>query len=209
VSGTYPVEIVRSTRRRKTVQAVMDDGVIRVHVPAAMSQSEVEHYVADLVPRLERRFRSDHIDLSRRAADLSRRFGLPGAASVAWADNQRQRWGSCTIATGAIRISRRLADYPPWVLDYVLVHELAHLAVADHSPAFHLLVDQYPRAERARGYLMAKAGDPSGDGSPDLADDPAEDPADDWDDADLPADVPADLPVAVPAGVPGTLDLTW
>ena len=156
---TYPVEIVRSTRRRKTVQAIMDDGVIRVHVPATMTGAEVDRYVADLVPRLERRFRSEHIDLTQRAADLSRRFDLPRSPSVVWADNQRQRWGSCTVATGEIRISRRLADYPPWVLDYVVVHELAHLVIADHSPAFHSLVDQYPRAERARGYLMAKAGD--------------------------------------------------
>ncbi|HEY5153904.1 MAG TPA: M48 family metallopeptidase [Acidimicrobiales bacterium] len=177
MASAYPVEIVRSARRRKTVQAVMDDGVIRVHVPATMATAEVDRYVADLVPRLERRFRSDHIDLSLRATALSRRFGLPAAASVAWADNQRQRWGSCTVDTGEIRVTRRLADYPPWVLDYVLVHELAHLAVADHSAAFQVLVDQYPRAERARGYLMAKAGDRGDDGDAG--------PADDWDDTDL------------------------
>jgi predicted metal-dependent hydrolase len=41
------------------------------------------------------------------------------------------------------------------VLDYVLVHELAHLVVPDHSPAFHEIVDRYPRAERARGFLIA------------------------------------------------------
>jgi len=159
MATALPVEIVRSTRRRKTVQAVMGEGVIRVLVPASMSTTDVDRYVAELVPRLERRFRSDHIELTDRATELSGRFGLPAPASVVWADNQRQRWGSCTVATGEIRISRRLADYPPWVLDYVLVHELAHLVVADHSRAFRELVDQYPRAERARGYLMAKAGD--------------------------------------------------
>lgn len=170
MAGTLPIEIVRSTRRRKTVQAVLDDGVIRVHVPAAMSVAEVDRYVADLVPRLERRFRSDHIDLTERAAGLSRRFGLPASTSVAWADNQRQRWGSCTVHTGEIRVSRRLADYPPWVLDYVLVHELAHLQVPDHSAAFQQLVDQYPRAERARGYLLAKAGDRGDDPDSDFDD---------------------------------------
>ena len=68
-------------------------------------------------------------------------------------------------------MSTRLAAWPPWVLDYVLVHELAHLVEFDHSPAFHALVDRYPRAERARGFLIAKSmgevdtpeGRPSGD----------------------------------------------
>jgi predicted metal-dependent hydrolase len=69
------------------------------------------------------------------------------------------RWGSCTPATGTIRISDRLARMPGWVLDYVLVHELAHLAVPGHSPAFWRLVHRYPKAERAMGYLIAKGGD--------------------------------------------------
>ena len=194
MTSAYPVEIVRSTRRRKTVQAVIDDGVIRVHVPARMSNADVDRYVADLVPRLERRYRSDHIDLTERTAELSRRFGLPRPVSVVWADNQRQRWGSCTVATAEIRISRRLADYPPWVLDYVLVHELAHLLVPDHSPAFQDLVDRYPRAERARGYLMAKAGDPS---PPPAAEPELDDTG--WD--DLALDEPSTGPAGDEAGV--------
>ncbi len=151
-----PVEIVRSTRRRKTVQAVLADGVIRVHVPARMSDHEVDSYVAELVPRLERRSRSDHIDLTARASTLAKRYQLPMPASIEWADNQRRRWGSCQPSSQRIRISAQLAECPPWVLDYVIVHELTHLVHADHSPAFTALVDRYPRAERARGYLLAR-----------------------------------------------------
>jgi predicted metal-dependent hydrolase len=69
------------------------------------------------------------------------------------------RWGSCTKATSSIRISTRLGPFPDWVLDYVIVHELAHLVHLDHSPAFWELVHRYPRAERATGYLIAKSGD--------------------------------------------------
>jgi predicted metal-dependent hydrolase len=154
---SLPVEVVRSARRRKTVQAVLSDGVIRVHVPARMSDRDVAAYVAELVPKLQRRLRSDHIDLEARAATLSRRFHLPEPTSIVWAGNQRRRWGSCQPRTGQIRISERLAAYPPWVLDYVVVHELTHLVHADHSPTFTALVDRYPLAERARGYLLAMA----------------------------------------------------
>jgi predicted metal-dependent hydrolase len=151
-----PVEIVRSPRRRKTVSAELVGGVVRVQVPSWMRADDVDRHVAELVPRLERRFRSSHVDLPARAAELARRHRLPRPTSVVWAENQQRQWGSCNVHTGEIRISIRLADHPTWVLDYVLVHELAHLVHADHSAAFKALVDQYPLAERARGFLMAK-----------------------------------------------------
>lgn len=152
--SSLPVEIVRSRRRRKTVQATIVDGVIRVQAPANMSARELDEHVHHLVHRLERRYRSESVDLVDRARRLSKRLDLPLAATVVWAE-QRSQWGSCTPTTGEIRISNRLAAYPPWVLDYVLVHELAHLVEADHSPAFAALVARYPLAERARGFLMA------------------------------------------------------
>ena len=154
VQSSLPVEIIRSRRRRKTVQATIVDGVIRVQAPASMSKRELDEHVSYLVARLERRYRSESVDLEARALRLSKRFALPKATSVVWAD-QRSQWGSCTPTTGEIRISNRLAAYPPWILDYVLVHELAHLVEANHSPAFNALVAKYPLAERARGFLMA------------------------------------------------------
>ena len=62
--------------------------------------------------------------------------------------------GSCSTQSGRIRISDRLAAVPDFVLDYVLIPELAHLKVAGH-PDFHEIVDRYQLAERGRGYLMA------------------------------------------------------
>jgi predicted metal-dependent hydrolase len=65
----------------------------------------------------------------------------------------RTQWASCTPENGTIRVSDRLRTVPTWVLDYVLVHELAHLLIPGHDAAFWSLVARYPRSERARGYL--------------------------------------------------------
>jgi predicted metal-dependent hydrolase len=82
---------------------------------------------------------------------------------VRWSDQQQQRWGSCTPEDGTIRVSSRLAAFPPWVLDYVLVHELAHLLVPSHGAEHDALVMRYPLAERARGFLIAKDLGPDDD----------------------------------------------
>jgi len=72
---------------------------------------------------------------------------------VRWVDNQNQRWGSCTVVDRTIRLSSRLQGMPTWVVDYVLLHELAHLLVPGHGPDFWQWVDRYPKTERARGFL--------------------------------------------------------
>lgn len=166
----YPVDVVRSRRRQKTVSARVVDGRIRLLVPARMTQAQVDEYVKWAVAKWERRGRR-HVgdaDLEARAARLARRYDLPSPTSVRWAPNQRSRWGSCTPATGEIRISERLRPWPEFVLDAVLVHELAHLVEANHSPAFHALVARYPKVERANGFLLAQAYDaPDGGGGPD------------------------------------------
>ena len=153
----YEVRVVRSAKRRKTVNARVVDGVIEVRVPARMSKADEKRFVAELVERIERRELEKQVDVGQRSRELAQRFDLPLPASIRFVDNQHSRWGSCSIESREIRLSSRLANYPSWVLDYVIVHELAHLVVADHSPAFHELVDRFPRAERARGYLHAKA----------------------------------------------------
>lgn len=151
------VEVIRSRRRRKTVQAVESDGVVRVLIPATMSRVDEERWVAQMVSRLERRRATPATDLAARAAVLAGRYRLPKPVDVRWVDNQQSRWASCTPDDGVIRVSSRLAGFPAWVLDYVLVHELAHLVEPGHDRAFWALVNRYRRAERARGFLLAKS----------------------------------------------------
>lgn len=153
------VEVRRSKRRRRTVSAYRDGDRVVVMIPAALSRQEEAEWVETMLARLERserRRRRTDADLERRARELSDRYlgGLAVPGSVRWVDNQRSRWGSCTPGDRTIRLSARLRDMPAWVVDYVLVHELAHLLEPGHDERFWAWVDRYPQAERAKGYLI-------------------------------------------------------
>lgn len=150
-----PVEIIRSDRRKRTLQATVIDGRIRVRVPAGLPRDEERRLVDELVEKVRRKSEVGTIDLAARASALAIRYGLSQPGEIAWSTRQNLRWGSCTPAHGTIRISTRLASVPEFVLDYVLVHELAHLEVPGHGPEFQALEGRYGLAERARGYLMA------------------------------------------------------
>jgi hypothetical protein len=163
------IELVRGTQRRKHVEAVLIGDRLRVSFPRWMSVDEAQVTAQELAERMRRRTDSSAIDIAARARRLAREHGLPRPRSVRWVDNMRQRWGSCTPEDGTIRVSSRLAAYPSWVLDYVLVHELAHLVVASHGHAHDVLVDRFSLAERARGFLIAVDLDPDeGDDVPPL-----------------------------------------
>ncbi len=152
------MEVRRSARRHRTVSAHRDGDRIVVLLPARLGEAAEREWVGRMVARLrdrERRRRTGDADLAARAAELSRRYvaGRPEPSSVTWSAAQRRRWGSCTPEDRTIRVSGRLRDAPGWVLDYVLVHELAHLVEPSHSPRFWQLVAAYPEAERARAWL--------------------------------------------------------
>ena len=117
-----------------------------------------------LAAEQRRQLNSDNA-LEARARDLNARYfeGKLRWTSIRYVTNQNGRYGSCTPGQGTIRISHRLAEMPLWVLDYVLVHELAHLVEANHGKRFWRLVNHYPLTDRARGYLMAKGMEEDGE----------------------------------------------
>jgi predicted metal-dependent hydrolase len=152
------VEVRISTRRRKTSEARWVGGRIVVSLPSHLSADTREKTVKWLVDRLvsknrKRTVRGDDA-LLRRSIMLSSRY-LTGKqpVSVRWVTNQNTRWGSCSVHSKEIRISHRLQVVPEWVLDAVLVHELAHLTHPNHSPAFHELANRFPRHVEAGSYL--------------------------------------------------------
>lgn len=156
------VEVRRSRRRRRTVSAYRDGPTIVVLIPATLTAAEELQWVntmTERVTRAERRRSLDEPALAARAAALSDRH-LEGRArphSVRWVTNQHSRWGSCTPEDGSIRLSARLQGMPAYVVDYVLLHELAHLLVPGHDGAFWALLAGYDQTDRARGFLEGVA----------------------------------------------------
>lgn len=152
--------VIRSARRTRTVQARIREGVAEIRIPAHFTKAQEREAVEEMLGKLERKTRphaSTDQELLEKARQLNDELleGRARIGSIRWVSNQRQRWGSCTVATGDIRITDRLKDVPDYVLDAVIVHELTHTFIPNHSPEFYAWADKAPRAERARGYLEA------------------------------------------------------
>lgn len=160
-AAPYPfdIRVVRSTRRKRTVGAQMKGNVLHIIVPSWMSRAEEAVWRERMADRYRRSIEADRIDLRERSTTLARRYDLPRPVEIKWSDSMKSQWGSCTPSNGSIRLSSRLAMFPNWVIDYVIVHELAHLVVLAHNDEFWRIVNRYPKAERAIGYLIAKSND--------------------------------------------------
>ena len=163
-----PVVVRRSARRRRTVAAFWEDGTAVVAIPANFSRAQEAEWVRRMLDKLKvqgdrrskggRRPATDSA-LASHAADLSARYlgGRAAPTSVRWVSNQNSRWGSATPADGSIRLSDKLRPMPQWVIDYVLLHELAHLLVAGHNASFWRLLEAYPETARAKAFLEGVA----------------------------------------------------
>ena len=71
--------------------------------------------------------------------------------------SQRKRWGSCS-SDGSIRLNWRIIMAEPALIDYVVVHELAHLAVMDHSPHYWKQVERALPDYRTRRHRLNEIG---------------------------------------------------
>ncbi len=173
------IKIVRSVKRRKTVQARRIGDVLEILAPAHLSDAQLKPHIESLRRRLEQRQEARCLnddDLRQRAMEINQLYFQNRLRwdSIRWVSNMTRRLGSCTsggATDGDIRISDRIRAWPDYVIDYViahriaamprfvqdyvLIHELAHLIEPNHSSRFWRLVNQYPKAERAKGYLMA------------------------------------------------------
>ncbi len=155
----FLVEVRRSSKRRKTIEAYRKGDTIIVAIPARMSKREEERVVAEMVSKLGKDdLRLTSTELMARALELNSLYLGDKATpiTVEWSSRMERIWGSCTIEERAIRLSNRLDDAPRYALDYILLHELVHLIVAGHGPDFKALLAGYPQLERAEGYLEGR-----------------------------------------------------
>ena len=160
------VEVVRDLRLRKTIRWEWNGRKIRVRAPWHLRQELLDRQVAEIVEKVQRkraqvRARAD-VDLEARARQINKRYfgGELTWHSIRWVSNMRQRLGSCTTGgptDGDIRLSSEIKSWPEWVVDYIIAHELAHRKYPGHSPEFWALVNRYPQAERARGFVLGAA----------------------------------------------------
>lgn len=127
-----PIELVVEHGTPRTRPA-LGDGQLRVALPDPSDTSALETRVVQWYRREAMAFFQHRVAFYARQLDVSvSRLGLSSA---------RTRWGSCTSA-GSIRLNWRLIKAPPSVIDYVVIHELAHLIELNHSPSFWQVVAQ-------------------------------------------------------------------
>ncbi|HEY8347833.1 MAG TPA: M48 family metallopeptidase [Symbiobacteriaceae bacterium] len=95
----------------------------------------------------------DDAALSRWAEEINRRYYGFSMGQVRFR-RQESRWGSCSARTRNIYISHRLRGGPHELLEYVLIHEIAHLGEMNHSPRFWALVARACPDYRRRRALL-------------------------------------------------------
>lgn len=150
------IEVRRSARRKKTIAVSKEIDTYVLSTPVRYSVEQNIRSLTDLFNRLSAKDHSSAADLEELADEMSRRYfaGRLRANSIRWVSNQNvSRWASTTTSTGDIRVSHRLQAVPRWVLETVIVHELAHLQIGPHSKEFHQLADRHPRQADAKLFL--------------------------------------------------------
>jgi predicted metal-dependent hydrolase len=167
---------VRHRRARRFVMRVLDDGTVRVTMPRWAAKREAMAFVAAhaawiadqrarrarqtpppsvLRPLVQRWYREKaQRELPGRLLALAREHGI--AVSRVSVRDQRSRWGACS-SRGTITLNWRLMLVPPFVRDYVLLHELMHRRELNHSRRFWKLVAACcPRHGEARHWLRTE-----------------------------------------------------
>ena len=154
------IKIIRSSRRKKTVQAKKIDDILHVYLPNGLSSADEQKWVDKMVNQWEQHEKKRQLNSDNKLKLGSQKINdeyFHGELDffIEFVANQQKRFGSCSPHTKMIRISDRVSSMPHWVQDYVILHELTHLVFPDHSPNFWEKVNEYRLTERARGYLIA------------------------------------------------------
>lgn len=153
----------RSRRAKRISVSVAPFYGVRVSVPYSSSYSQAEKFVLSKMRWIKKHFEKvKHLEsaaqsgevlgsfsqiekaaakekLVRRLADLAKRYGF--TYNRVTIRNQKTRWGSCSVKNN-ISLNINLAKLPEELTDYVILHELVHTRVKNHSPLFWKEVDK-------------------------------------------------------------------
>lgn len=151
---------LRVVRKRvKNINARLHGKTLSVSAPHRVTVRELDETILELARKLIRRSRADALNADGGAEEIARKVASrfpdpPEVAEVRFVTNQTSQWGSYSLQTGIVRLNAALRQMPPWVLEAVVAHELAHTFHLDHSPEFWELVRSVcPKTDRARAFL--------------------------------------------------------
>ncbi len=163
---TLTITVEADSRLRKTARWLMRNNNITLRVPPAMTPAQVNQLIEDITPRIvrqrKRARRQTDPNLMERAEALNQQYfgGELAWHSIRWVKNMEHRLGSCTTGgttDGDIRISERIRNWPAYVVDYVVAHEICHRKYPHHGQEFWDYLARYPQVERALGFIEGVA----------------------------------------------------
>ncbi|MGD1146669.1 MAG: YgjP-like metallopeptidase domain-containing protein [Thermoanaerobaculaceae bacterium] len=151
--------VVVQRKRVKHLNARLHGTTVSVSVPYHATREEIERAIPELARTLLRRARAKRVNREEDAVAVARRVAArfprpPEVQGVVFVTTQSSRWGSFSPKTGTIRLNAVLRQMPPWVLEAVVAHELAHAIHLRHSESFRALVRRVcPDTDRADAFL--------------------------------------------------------
>jgi len=149
---------LKRSKRRTLAIHVHPNGTVEVRAPLRLSVREIELFIAaksDWISQKQVQFAARPVpvlpplqyadgEFEATARDLVAKWEprLGVATTFVGFREMSTRWGSCTAKTRRIRLNSALCRAPRECLEYVIVHELAHIREANHSPRFWAIVAQ-------------------------------------------------------------------
>jgi hypothetical protein len=172
------ISVYVTFKRKRHSSGTIRDGAIHLAISDRLPPAERERHIRLLTERLTAQFHqvralaaqwaaegppdwlapspvTDDAALTRWAAQINAQYYRFTLGKVSF-KRQEARWGSCSGRTRGIAISDRLRGGPHALLEYVLVHEIAHLGELNHSPRFWALVERALPDWRARRAMLRR-----------------------------------------------------
>ena len=137
--GTRSHKLKISQHNGQTISVRVVNGIISVKYPAAKNvhSFEVQKAIRKGIASALRKEAKDY--LPKRLDELSQKYNL--TFNKVFIKNMKSRWGSCSYKNN-INLNMQLMQLPDYIIDYVILHELAHTIVRNHSKKYWSYLDK-------------------------------------------------------------------